>query len=150
MKNVIPTDLGINGETLVLKSRPYERGEDGKKKGIGKYELIHNMKRIVGKNGKPYLVTSLAEGVTADATYLVAAANKIPSQNHPVAYLKLLPQEEGGESTIVCGLYVKKYDDGSFALSGSPIGEGAEQVQYYIAIDKFGANAVTTATGTEG
>ena len=151
MKNVNPLDLGVNGEALVLKSRPYELGEDGKAVATEKYKLIHGMKRIIGKNGKPYLVTIKTEGETGP-TYLVAAANTVKSSSHPVAYLKLLPEEEGGDSTIVCGLYVKKYDDGTFALSGKPIGEDAPSIQYYIAVDKFGAisTGTTQATGTNG
>lgn len=130
-KTVNPLDLGVNGEQLVIKTRT-TLGEDGK--FTGKYELLATAGRIIGKNGKPYIVGTVGEGDTAKKL-IVAAANTVKSQSHPVAYLKELPAEEGADSVILCGLYVRKYEDGSFALTGKPL-QAEEPIQYYIAIDK--------------
>ena len=154
MKNVSPMDLGINGATIVLKTRPFTRGEDGKKvveEGV-KFSLLQNMRRIVSqKNGKVYYVTDRPEGETGGDTYLIAAANTVKSSNHPIAYLKLLPPADAAddaEATIVCGLYLKKYDDGSFSLKGTPLGEDAPTIEYFVAENKF-ANS-DAKTGTNG
>lgn len=130
-KTVNPLDLGVNGEQLVIKFRTTV-GDDGK--FTGKYETLATAGRIIGKNGKPYIVGTVGEGEGAKKL-IVAAANTVKSQSHPVAYLKELPAEEGADSVILCGLYVRKYEDGSFALTGKPL-QADSPIQYYIAIDK--------------
>lgn len=130
-KTVNPLDLGVNGEQLVIKFRT-TLGDDGK--FTGKYETLATAGRIIGKNGKPYIVGTVGEGEGAKKL-IVAGANTLKSDKHPVAYLKELPTEEGADSVILCGLYVRKYDDGSFALTGKPL-QAEEPIQYYIAIDK--------------
>lgn len=152
MKNISPMDLGVTGNTIVLKTRPFTRDDAGKKvvaKGV-KFSHLTNMKRIVSeKNGKVYYVTDRQEGETGP-TLLIAAANKVASSNHPVAYLKQLPPQdapEGTEAVIICGLYLKKYEDGTFSLKGIPLGEGAEQIEYFIAENKFGNTTKQAANG---
>jgi len=133
-KTINALDLGVNGEQLVIKFRT-TLGDDGK--FTGTYETLATAGRIIGKNGKPYIVGTVGEGDGAKKL-IVAGANTIKSDKHPVAYLKELPPvdaPEGTDSVILCGLYVRKYDDGSFALTGKPL-QAESPIQYYVAIDK--------------
>jgi len=94
-----------------------EKGEMAKVDGA-KWETISDLSVARGQYG-PFLINPLEEDDRANIdTYFISASN--PEKRHgkyPAATLRV--RRAGQEEvTHICGLFLKQYDDGSYALTG--------------------------------
>lgn len=91
---------------------------DGNIQNDGKFEQIAELIKLTGKYG-PFLMNPLAEEDrdSMDTYFIGETKPEKRGSQYPVALLKR-SAAGSDESEIVCGLFLKQYDDGSVALTG--------------------------------
>lgn len=137
MRDPVSTTVGEDGvstHTYVL--------SDGKP---AKFQLITNLAKLPGPHGK-FLSNPMEEGerLDSDVYYINTKKDFTGESNRPVAILTVSRAGQS-DSDLICGLFERKYDDGTVFLHGKDSKTGIQYRIYANEARQVGGLTETTA-----
>lgn len=130
----------MEGQLVLKFATPTDERNEKGNTVYSKYTAIGAVNSAMSKKGKKFLVANDVEG----NSYFIASTTKV-GPNHPSKVLSV-KQKGAEQSELLCGLFRKTYNDGSFSLIGKSRDTG---IKYGLFVESEARKEATPATAAD-